>query len=246
MPAANHQPPAADRPAPPSGLFITGAGTEVGKTYVASLIARQLLAEGKRVGVYKPVASGCVPGDSGGLISTDARDLWEAAGRPLTLNAVCPQRFGAPLAPNRAAACEQKTVDADRLRTGVRPWLEGFDFVLVEGAGGLLSPLSDRDYNADLAIDLHAAHGWPIVVVAANALGAINATLQTVIAATAYRSGLPVAGVVLSQVNEQPDASAASNHLDIARCSPAPLLADVRWGGGFESPIDWLAVARAA
>ncbi|MEN1679487.1 MAG: dethiobiotin synthase [Planctomycetota bacterium] len=226
------------------GLFVTGTSTEVGKTYVTSLIARQLVGEGLRVGVYKPVASGCVIGEDDQLVSEDATSLWEAAGRPLTLEAVCPQRFKAPLAPNRAAACEQKTVDSRRLREGVAPWLDGFDFVLVEGAGGLLSPLSDEDYNADLAIDLHASHRWPLLVVAANTLGTINATLQTIITANAYRSGVPVAGVVLSQVDERPDPSAASNHLDIARSSPAPLLADVRWQGGFDQPVDWLKVAK--
>ncbi|MEM6328630.1 MAG: dethiobiotin synthase [Planctomycetota bacterium] len=235
----------------PPGLFVTGTDTEVGKTYVTALIARQLVAEGRRVGVYKPVASGCVP-ESGGLVSEDAAALWEAAGRPLSLRQVCPQRFKAPVAPNRSAAAEGKTVDAGLLRSGVDPWTASgadgrpaFDFVLVEGAGGLLSPISDADYVADLAIDLHARFGWPLLVAAANKLGTINATLQTVITASAYRTGLPVAGVVLSQVAERPDTSAASNHLDIARSSPAPLLADVRFGGGFEEAIDWLSLATA-
>ncbi len=221
------------------GLFITGTDTEVGKTYVASLIARQLVAEGKRVGVYKPVASGCVvEGDD--LVSEDAVELWEAAGQPLSLEQVCPQRFKAPVAPNRAAAAVGEKVDPQRLRSGIEPWLTGFDFVLVEGAGGLLSPLSDEDYVADLAIDL----GYPLVIVAPNKLGTINATLQTIITASAYRTGLPVAGVVLNHVSENPDISAASNHLDIARSSPVPLLADVRWGGEFEEAVDWLALAK--
>ena len=226
----------------PPGLFITGTDTEVGKTYIAALIAKQLVAEGKRVGVYKPVASGCVfEGED--LVSEDAVALWEAAGKPFTLEQVCPQRFKAPVAPNRAAAAEGKKVDSQLLRTGVEPWL-GFDFMIVEGAGGLLSPISDDDYVADVAIDLHAKFGWPLLVVAPNKLGTINATLQTIITASAYRTGLPVAGIVLNQTAESPDISAASNHLDIARSSPAPLLADVRFGGGFEVAVDWLAVAR--
>ena len=81
------------------GLFITGVGTEVGKTFVAATIARRLVADGLRVGVYKPVASGCSRRE-GRLVADDAVALWEAAGRPGTLEEVCPQRFAAPLAPH--------------------------------------------------------------------------------------------------------------------------------------------------
>ena len=92
---------------PVRGLFITGTDTEIGKTYVAALIARSLVAAGHRVGVYKPAASGCSrQGDS--LVSDDALALWQAAGSPGTLAEVCPQVFAAPLAPHLAAAAEGK------------------------------------------------------------------------------------------------------------------------------------------
>ena len=94
------------------GLFITGTGTGVGKTYVAALIARSLVAAGKRVGVYKPVASGCEL-QTGELVSPDAVTLWEAAGKPGTLQQVCPQRFAAPLGSVRRIHF--------RLRTCARP-----------------------------------------------------------------------------------------------------------------------------
>lgn len=219
-----------------SGLFITGTGTEVGKTHVAALIARQLVAEGVRVGVYKPVASGCQRVD-GELVSDDAVALWEAAGRPLSLEAVCPQRFEAPIAPNVAAAAEGKRVDPQQLRAGLDAWRDGFDLVLVEGAGGLMSPLSDEDYNADLAIDL----GLPLVVVAANRLGVINDTLQTVI--TAEAKGLPVVGVMLNDVSPEGDESRTSNAAELAKRLSPPLLGCVPWGGGFDHPIDWCSLA---
>src|SRR5690606_5011568 len=87
------------------GLFITGTDTGVGKTYVAAIIARSLRIAGFRVGVYKPAASGCRV-DGAELTSDDALDLWEAAGRPGSLDEVCPQRFLAPLAPHLAARAE--------------------------------------------------------------------------------------------------------------------------------------------
>lgn len=217
------------------GLFITGTDTGVGKTYVAGLIARELVATGRIVGVYKPVASGCWL-EAGEVVANDARTLWEAAGRPGTLEQVCPQRFLAPLAPHRAAAVEGKHVDPRLLREGLEAWRGQCDVVLVEGAGGLMSPLSDDDYNADLALDL----GFPLVVVAANRLGTINATLQTLITAAAYGEGLPVAGVVLNQAaSGSDDASMTSNLEELAeRCGP-PVLAAVKWRGGFDRAVDW-------
>ena len=95
------------------GLFITGTDTGVGKTYVAALIARWLPPAGRRVGVYKPAASGCSrQADGDELVSDDALALWNAAGRPGDLDRVCPQRFAAPLAPHLAAAGEGKQIDS--------------------------------------------------------------------------------------------------------------------------------------
>src|ERR1044071_7239479 len=120
------------------GLFITGTGTGVGKTYVAALVAQALRGAGVRVGVYKPVASGCERhGDE--LVSPDAVALWEAAGRPATMANVCPQLFAAPLAPHLAARVEGRRVNATLLREGIGYWRETSDVVLVEGAGGLMS-----------------------------------------------------------------------------------------------------------
>ena len=107
----------------PRGLFITGTDTEVGKTYVAALVARALVAAGQRVGVYKPAASGC-PMIDGELVSDDALELWRSAGCPHTLAEVCPQVFAAPLAPHLAASAEGKRLDRSLLRSGLNVWLE--------------------------------------------------------------------------------------------------------------------------
>jgi len=221
------------------GLFITGTGTGVGKTYVAALIARALVAVGKRVGVYKPVASGC-PIEHGRMSSPDALALWEAAGRPSELPHVCPQQFVAPLAPHLAARAEGRAVDSRLLQTGLDHWIDRSDVVLVEGAGGLMSPLSDEDYNADLA----AEFGYPLVVVSANALGTISATLQTLIAARAFRDALKVAGIVLNQPSPRTDdPSTASNRDELALRCDAPLLAEAQHGGGLDCDVDWWALA---
>ena len=223
------------------GLFITGTDTEVGKTYVAALIARSLRAAGHRVGVYKPAASGCRDVQRE-LVSDDALRLWEAAGRPGELGRVCPQRFRAALAPNLAAREEGKRLDSDLLRAGIDYWRARSDIVLVEGAGGLMSPLGEEEYVADLAYDL----GFPLVVVARNALGTINHTLQTLIAAATFRDGLAIAGIVLNHPTPpSEDTSTATNRQELAaRCVP-PILAEVGWeADGFDVDVDWFPLAR--
>jgi dethiobiotin synthetase len=248
------------KPPHPPGLFITGTDTGVGKTYVAALMARTLVERGVRVGVYKPVASGVNGGwvesarptnatpptpslsqTEREMLMPDAFALWHAAGQPGELDRVCPQRFAAPLAPHLAARAEGKRVDAQLLRDGVAYWRERSDFVIVEGAGGLMSPVTDDDYVADVAYDL----GYPLMVVAANRLGVINQTLQTLIAAAAFRDGLPVAGIALNDISpDAGDESLASNRRELElRCGP-PLLAHVRWGAETIDAVDWVRLAQ--
>jgi dethiobiotin synthetase len=240
----------------PAGLFITGSDTGVGKTYVAALIARALCEQGHTVGVYKPVATGCresatgfASARTGGargtrrLVSDDAEVLWNAAGRPGEFDRVCPQMFRAPLAPPLAAAEEGRRVDALLLRAGARYWQDRSDFVLVEGAGGLMSPITDDEYNADLAFDL----GYPLIVVASNRIGVINQTLQTLITAATFKDGLPVAGVVLNQpvANSGADPSMATNGRELAARSVAPLLAEVQYRAShFNADLRWNEIAQ--
>lgn len=221
------------------GIFITGTGTEVGKTYVTALIARAIKDSGRSVGVYKPVASGCLD-EGGNLVSEDGVDLWEAAGCPGELEKVCPQRFFAPLAPHLAARAEGKSVDPQQLRDGIRYWQERSDVVLVEGAGGLMSPVSDEDFNADLAADF----GYPLLVVSVNELGTINATLQTLITASTFRNGLDVAGVVLNSPSSlADDFSTKSNRTQLEEYCMPPILAEVAYRGTFDQKTDWYALA---
>jgi dethiobiotin synthetase len=223
---------------PPLGLFITGNDTDVGKTYVAALIARALVAEGHRVGVYKPAASGCRR-DGEELVCDDAVTLWRAAGSPGELERVCPQRFAAPLAPHLAARVEGRELDVGLLREGLLYWQDQSDVILVEGVGGLMSPMSDEDYVAELAYEFE----YPLVVVAHNRIGVINQTLQTLIAAATFRHGLKIAGIVLNQASPATDdPSLASNRQELAARAVPSILADVAHGAQcFEPAVDWQA-----
>lgn len=226
---------------PSPGLFVTATDTGVGKTYVAALVARQLAAAGARVGVYKPVASGC-DFRNGCLTSDDAVSLCQAAGRSGDLDRVCPQRFAAPLAPHLAAQAEARQVDADLLWQGLAWWTARSDVVIVEGVGGLMSPVTADQYVADLACQF----GFPLLIVARNALGTIHQTLATLLAAAAYGDRLAVAGVVLNNplAPQLADLSCQSNPAELARRCAPPLLAEVAWRGGFDRPVDWMALAR--
>jgi dethiobiotin synthetase len=214
-----------------NGLFITGTDTGVGKTTIAAQISRQLFAQGVKVGVYKPAASGCEM-VNGGLQSEDAVALWEAAGKPGTLSEVCPQLFAAPLAPHLAAMEEGKTLDTKLLRSGLQVWQNRSEFIIVEGAGGLMAPLG----NDELVIDLAAEFGLPLVIVAGNRLGCINHTLLTI--AAAKSRGLRIAGVILNEVDQNPhDVSRKSNTEEIGQ--RVPLVANVSFGGELPE-INWL------
>jgi len=228
------------------GLFITGTDTDAGKTFVAAVILRTLVAEGIRVGVSKPVASGVLPGGP-----TDAQILWEAAGRPRTASAVGPQAFAAPLAPPHAARAEGRVVDEAQLMDGVLAWGATSDVVIVEGAGGLFSPLSARLLNADLAAEL----GLPLVVVDGGRLGCVGRVLATCFAARAR--GLAIAAVVLSQVDADgaadplaptsPRRIASDGAAEIARHLPGEVVAVLPHAASVTAPpLDWRRLAGSS
>ncbi len=226
---------------PPAGLFVTGTDTEVGKTYVAALIAKSLVAAGHKVGVYKPVASDCVY-DGNQLVAEDAVVLWDAAGRPLNMDAVCPQRFRAPIAPHLSAKSEGKQIDSKLLREGISAWTDQCDIVIIEGSGGLMSPISDDEFVADLAFDF----GYPLVLVSANVLGAINQTMQALVTAACFRDGLEMAGIVLNDAQIfEGDVSIDSNQEEIAKRTETPMLTRVRYEQSeFADQIDWFSLAQ--
>jgi dethiobiotin synthetase len=241
-PSGRHSP---SRPATGTaccGLFVVGTDTGVGKTYVAARIAAALARDRVRVGVYKPAASGCRR-IGRALVSDDAVALWEAAGQPGTLRAVCPQRFAAPLAPHLAAREERMKIDSVLLRRGIDYWRRRSDIVIVEGAGGLMSPIGERDYVADLAEEF----GYPLVVVAPNRIGTINGTLLTLLAAAARPKPLAIAGIVLNDLLSPAAADPAvnSNRMELAaRCVP-PVLAQLRHDADhFTEAVDWLALGK--
>ena len=220
------------------GLFITGTDTAVGKTFVVRGIASVLRARGRRVGVMKPVETGCGAGIA--RRPADALALRAAAGSTLSLEHICPYQLNAPLAPDVAARLENTRIDPAVIVVAFRSIEAKHDLTLVEGAGGLLVPIVERYTMADLAADLD----MPLLVVVDSKLGAINHTLLTLEAAAAR--GLPISGYVLNHAAAA-DEAAASNASVLARCTDVPCLGTVQWtpsaegdpGALVESAIDW-------
>jgi dethiobiotin synthetase len=184
------------------GLFVVGSDTEVGKTWVACRLIEALKGTYPRVGAFKPVASGVDK-----ISQSDGYQLWSVLGGHTPLEWVCPQSFLAPVAPGHAAALEGRAVDAAKIDQGFQRWRERVDLLVVEGAGGLLSPLTDGLTNADLA----QQWGLPLVVVIPNRLGAINQCLLTLEAASHRR--LEVMAVILNTTQSGPPHPATTRHV---------------------------------
>ena len=199
------------------GLFVTGTGTEVGKTVVASTIATAARARGDRVAVFKPAVSGL---DDHPLTP----EVWESAAKLpdhalLRLAAgsrqgdeqIAPYRYGPPVSPHLAAEMAGERIDPDRLRGAALAATEDADLLVCEGVGGFLVPLTTEYLVRDLARDL----ALPMVVVASAGLGTINHTLLTV---QAIRDAdLEVAAVVLTPWPSAPSEMERSNLETIAR-----------------------------
>ncbi len=230
------------------GLFVVGTDTGVGKTRLASAIARAMTIEGRRVGVLKPVASGARQiGDA--WQSDDADCLIEAVGGNLARERVAPIVYEEPLAPCLAARRAGVLLEQDELeKTTIQAldwWADRADVVVVEGVGGLLCPLAEGTTVADLALTLD----YPLVVVARRGLGTLNHTLLTIEAAR--HRGLRIAGLVLNSPEpETGSAAEATNAEELARRLPGlAILAEVAHAGtsGLLDSIrtvDWFPRAR--
>jgi dethiobiotin synthetase len=187
------------------GVFVTGTGTEVGKTVVAAAIARTLAAAGREVAVFKPAVTGLDdPGEP------DHALLRRAAESAQSDEQIAPYRYGPPASPHLAAALAGEEIDPDRLRAAAAEAKRGADALVCEGVGGLLVPLAPGYLVRDLAVDLEL----PLAIAASPGLGTINHTLLTIEAARA--AALEVAMVVLTPWPKSPTPVEESNLETIA------------------------------
>jgi dethiobiotin synthetase len=216
------------------GCFVSGTDTGAGKTVVGRALVRGLRARGVDVGVFKPIETGV--GAEGPL---DAIALREAAGSSAPLEAVCPQQFALPAAPTVAAQYEQRAVDLLAIDRAFARCAGDHEFVLAEGAGGLLVPAADGVTMADLA----ARFELPLIVAARAALGTINHTLLTLEAAAARE--LPLVGVVISHVDGALSEADAANLASLREALGDRLIGEIPpLAPGAEAPMDAIDLDR--
>lgn len=204
-----------------SGLFIAGADTGVGKTLIAGAIAKILTESGQKVGVFKPIATGCNRHWEG-LISCDTEFLANCANSELSLSTITPLGYIAPAAPIVGAAQEGRPIDFDSIAAAYKEICENTDIVIVEGIGGVRTPLTAEFDLLDLAVEF----GLPVVVIARLNAGTINHTLMTIDCIRAAK--LKIAGVVLNGYNAT-EATVAEETAGqvIAQCSGVNILCTV-------------------
>ena len=194
------------------GVFVTGTGTDVGKTVVAAVIAHTAASRGARVAVFKPAVSGL---DEGG--EPDHALLRRAAGSEQSDDQIAPYRFGPPVSPHLAAELAGEEIDLGRALAAARDPASGGDLLVCEGVGGFLVPLTRQRLIRDFARDL----GLPVVIAASPGLGTINHSLLTIDAVRA--AGLRVAAVVLTPWPREPGRLERDNRETIAAIGGVPV-----------------------
>ncbi len=199
------------------GVFITGTDTGVGKTFLGVGLAEALSAQGISVGAMKPVETGCIA-RGGRLLPQDARVLAKASGANDPLDLVNPYRFLPPVAPLVAAEQAGQTISLARIMAAYRALRRRHDFLIVEGAGGIMVPLSSRRSYLDLARMM----ALPVLVVARPGLGTINHAVLTVMALRSQN--IPVARIVVNHsTREQKGLSVRTNPAVIERLTGVPV-----------------------
>lgn len=186
-----------------SGFFITGTDTEIGKTFVSSLLIKLLVEEGLQVIGMKPVASGAKIID-GILKNDDALSLIEASNIDADYKNINPYVFEPAISPHIAAEDAGVEIDLEKIKSNFDLLQKKSDAVVVEGVGGWYAPLSHHITVADLAEELQL----PIILVVGLRLGCLNHALLT--AQALRQSGLPIAGWIANHV-EQDFLSAEKN-----------------------------------
>jgi dethiobiotin synthetase len=212
------------------GVFVTGTDTGVGKTCIAAGLTAVLRSWGIKAGYFKPMQSGC-PEEEGRLVPTDARWARDLAGLRDPLELLTPITLRLPLAPGVAAAQEGLELDLTPVAAALAELTARYEFLVVEGAGGLYVPLLGLRF---LVLDLVRWLHLPLLVVARSGLGTINHTALTVMAAR--QDGVPVAGVVLNQYPDQPSLAEETNPRVIEAITEVPVLGRVPRVEDLDSP----------
>ncbi|MFN8008212.1 MAG: dethiobiotin synthase [Terriglobia bacterium] len=214
------------------GIFITATDTSVGKTTIAAGLIGYLKRQGFDIGVMKPVASGAIECDTGKLISQDAEMLVKFSGAVDPWEWINPYCLATAVTPALAAKIEGVTIDLDVIRESFSKLSSKHELVIVEGAGGILSPL----FEQLVMLDLISLLELPTLIVARSALGTINHTLMTYQCLRARN--VEVIGFLLNRFPRNPNLAESTNAELISRVGGVEFLGSIQEMGDFFSQAD--------
>ena len=177
------------------GLFLTGTGTEIGKTYLAGLLVKKLHGAGKKAGYYKAAMSGNERDHAGHLIPGDALWVKEVSGIGQSLEEMCPYVYEHAYSPHLASRVEGNPVDLNVVKKGYEAVEETCEYITVEGSGGIICPIR-RDAQVIGLEDIVKMLDLPCVIAADAGLGTINSVVLTVFYMKAH--GMRVKGILLN------------------------------------------------
>ena len=179
-------------------VFITATGTDVGKTYVSALIVKKMREEGYNCGYFKPILSGVVELD-GELIDSDCNYVVNTAKIPISANDCVAYYWEEAVSPHLAAVRKSEEIIVDKIKEEFHKKQNQYDYLLIEGAGGITCPIRLHNNEKYLLKDLIKEFDTNIVIVADGGLGTINSTLLTVEYANIHN--IKIQGIILNNFN---------------------------------------------
>ena len=186
--------------------FVSGIDTDIGKTVATGMLAKQLLQQGKSVITQKPVQTGCqnIADDIAVHRNIMGIPMQEADKQRLTM----PEIFSYPASPHLAARLDGRVLDLDKIRTATQELAAQYEIVLVEGAGGLMVPLTEDL----LTIDYIQQQAYPVILVTSGRLGSINHTLLSFSALKQY--GIQLHSLIFNHIHDSKDETIAGDTLE--------------------------------
>ena len=201
--------------------FVSGIDTGIGKTVATGMLAKQLLQQGKSVITQKPVQTGCqdIAEDIAVHRKIMGIPMQEADKQKLTM----PEIFSYPASPHLAARLDGRALDLDKIRTATQQLAAQYEIVLVEGAGGLMVPLTENL----LTIDYIRQQGYPVILVTSGWLGSINHTLLSFAALKQY--GIQLHSLIFNHIHDSKDETVAGDTLEYLKGRLKDEFPEAKW-----------------
>ena len=201
--------------------FVSGIDTDIGKTVATGMLAKQLLQQGKSVITQKPVQTGCrdIAEDIAVHRKIMGIPMQEADKQKLTM----PEIFSYPASPHLAARLDGRALDLDKIRTATQQLAAQYEIVLVEGAGGLMVPLTENL----LTIDYIQQQAYPVILVTSGQLGSINHTLLSFAALKQY--GIQLHSLIFNHIHDSKDETVAGDTLEYLKGRLKDEFPEAKW-----------------